>query len=650
MKLRKLLPVVMALCAPALAQDRTEINGAITAGFKVIDNRGDLNYFRERVGERAGLTLESVQAGGISPKFRHVRLETLFTPENNSRVVIEAGSIENFRIRLKFDRLQTYYDTSSTNFAASTATFSPTPGRLFSLPGDLTLRRTTGTVDWSWNVRRRFLVRGGYWFRRSNGSDLQLIGGSYFSAIDSSLPTSNTLSTFHHAYHLGVDFPLGRFNFHVGGEIENLKSRDSFLQPQLEGIALNRDLTYRNETHGHYGSAAATFDFFAGSSWHFSGGYLFNGLRNNPQWSRLEMNRNFGSLTRRGDRLRADARFHGVFAQALYAPRRAVAVRYRVVQEWGEGAGGGFQQRFENPVDRSLTESLESRTSFDSTLHREQVSVSLYPHQRATLKATYRYDARTRTYTNFFTPAGLNFTAGASIQEGRQQADFHNLSFEGRLRATDRVQFQGGYGRRQNNIREKFDRLVRNYFLGDRDTETNLYRAGVKVRTTRRANFGFDFRKEDRDYAVLTSSVLPSQNRLEFNTYAATVNLHPASKWFLFGMLHYTSADTRLLGLARTPQFLTFSPWEYAVSNTGFLVGCSWTTFEKLTISTQFQQNRAGGTENYLLHDVAGSVEYELGERWSVGARYQFFESNLAQARLNNYHTHLLQGLLNYRF
>ena len=218
MKPRRFVPLLIVFCAAvAPAQDRTEVSGAVTAGFKAIDNRGDLNYFRERVGERAGLTLESVQAGGISPKFRHVRLETLFTPENNGRVVIEAGSIENFRIRLKFDRLETYYDTSSTNFAASTAAFSPTPGRLYSLPGDLTLRRTTGTVDWSWNIRRRFLVRGGYRFRRSNGSDLQLVGGSYFSTIDSSLPTANTLSTFHHAYHLGVDGALGRVNIHLGG-------------------------------------------------------------------------------------------------------------------------------------------------------------------------------------------------------------------------------------------------------------------------------------------------------------------------------------------------------------------------------------------------------------------------------------------------
>jgi len=79
-------------------------------------------------------------------------------------------------------------------------------------------------------------------------------------------------------------------------------------------------------------------------------------------------------------------------------------------------------------------------------------------------------------------------------------------------------------------------------------------------------------------------------------------------------------------------------------------VGSTWTTWEKLTLGVQFQQNRAGGTESYLLHDVGGSVAYDLGVRWSLGARYQFFESHLAQARLNNYHTHLLQALLNYRF
>jgi hypothetical protein len=627
------------------AQDRSEFSSAITAGFKAIDNRGDLNYFRERVGERAGLTLESIQAGHITDKFWHVRLLTLFTPENNSRVILHGGSAEKFRVRLKFDRLQTYYATSSTNFGASTLSFSPTPAEYFSMPGDLTLRRTTAAVDFDWRPRERFLVRGGYHFRRSNGSNLQLVGGSFFSTLDSSLPTAETLSTFHHTYHLGVDFPVGRINVHLGGEIENLKSRDSFLLPQIGGIALNRDLTYHNETHGHYGSATARFDFTVGESWHFSGGYLFADLRNNPQWSRLEANRDFGYLAQRGDRLRADSRFHGLFAQALYAPRRAVAVRYRVIQEWGDGAGDGWQLRFENPFDRSLTESLESHTSFTSTLHRQQVSVNLYPVQRVTLKGVYRLDWRTREYKNFFTPGGLDFTAGASIQDGRQDADFHNLNFEARIRASERVQLQGGYGRRQSDIRERYDRLVRHYSLGDRDVETNLYRAGAKVRATRRANFAFDFRREERDY-----SVLGALNRLDFDTYAATVNLHPTNRCFLFGMLHYTSTETKLPGLIRTPQFSTFSPWEYAVSNTGFLVGSTWTTWEKLTVGVQFQQNRAGGTESYLLRDVGGSVEYELGPQWSLGARYQFFESNLAQAPLNNYHTHLLQALFNYRF
>jgi hypothetical protein len=43
-------------------------------------------------------------------------------------------------------------------------------------------------------------------------------------------------------------------------------------------------------------------------------------------------------------------------------------------------------------------------------------------------------------------------------------------------------------------------------------------------------------------------------------------------------------------------------------------------------------------------------VEYELGSRWSLGARYQFFESNLVRTPLNNYHAHVAQGLLQYRF
>lgn len=638
---------------PALllnGQDRSEIHGTATAGFKMIDNRGDLNYFRERVGERAGLTLESVQADGILPQFRHVKLETYFTPEHNSRMVMEAGSFDRFRVRLKFDRIQTYYDTSSTNFNSSTLSYSPTPQELFALPGDLTLRRTAAQVDWHWRIRPRVQLRGGYRFRRSNGSYLQLVGGSYFSVLDSSLPTSNTLSTFHHTYALGLDIAAGRLNIHLDGQIENLRSRDSFPQLQTGGIALDRQLTYRNETHGHYGSAAASFDFAAGDDWHFSGGYRFNDLRNNPQWSRLEVNRYFGSLFRAGDRLHADSQFHGLFAQALYAPKRALAVRYRVVQEWGEGAGFGLQQRFENPVDQSLSESLESRTAFDNTLHREQVSVSLYPAQRVTLRAAYRYDARTRSYSDFFTPGGINFANGASVQEGKREADFHDLGFQARIQATERVKLEAGYSRRQNNIREKFDQLVREYYLGDRESETDLYHAGVKVRSARWFNAAFDFRRRTREFSVMTALPQPSRNTLDFDTYAATVNLHPGSRWFLFGLLHYTGVNTRLAGLAATPQFLSFSPWEYAVSNTGFLVGSSWTTIEKLTLGVQFQQNRAGGTESYLIHDAGGSIEYELGPRWSIGARYQFFEANLPQARLNNYHTHLLHGLLNYRF
>src|SRR3990172_13427592 len=156
------------------AEERTEFSGLMTSGFKAINKRGDLNYFRERVGERAGLTLESVQVGGISSRFRHIHLESLFTPENNSRIILKVGSVENFRIQLKFDRIQSYYDTSSTNFGASSLGFSPTPAELFSMPGDLTLRRTVGSGGMSWKVGPRLLISGGYRLRRSNGSDLQL--------------------------------------------------------------------------------------------------------------------------------------------------------------------------------------------------------------------------------------------------------------------------------------------------------------------------------------------------------------------------------------------------------------------------------------------------------------------------------------------
>ncbi len=624
------------VAAPALT-------GSFTVGFKAIRNGGDLNYFRERVGERAGLTLHSAYVRREWTGFRYFSMESLFTPENNSRVLLTFGSVEDFRLRLRYDRIQSYFSTSSTNFTAA----SP---QLFSLPGDLTLRRTVGEVDWTWNIRRKALLHGGYSFRRSNGSDLQLVSGSYFTVLDSSLPTSQTLSTFHHAYHLGLDFPVGRFQLHLLGEIENLNTRDSFPQPQVEGIALNRDLVYRNETHGHSSRVAATFDVSPRPSWFISGGYLFQDLRNSPQWSRLSLDRNFGAFARRGDRLRAEGQFHGLFGQVLYAPLRAVAVRYRVAQEWGEGFGRGFQLRFENPLNQALSESLESRSSFDSRVHREQVSLSLFPVERATVKIRYGYDRRTRDYSNFFTPFGLNFAAGAAVREGEQKATLHTLQFDGRLQAAGRLQLLGGFGRRQLDIRQNDSRLLRHYFLGDRETDTNFYRAGLKCRTTRRSDLEFDFRRETRDYSAATAGLSPSRNSLEFDSYALSLNLHPTNRWFLFGLLHHIRTNTRVLDLGRRGAFATFSPLEYLVSNTGYLVGTSYLAWERLQLGMQFQQNRAGGTERYRLHDAAASLEYELAQRWSVGARYQFFESSVPLTPANNHRTHVAQGLLNYHF
>ncbi len=618
-------------------------SGSLTAGFKAIRNAGDLNYFRDWVGERAGLTLHSATVQREWPGFRYFSLESLFTPENNSRVVLTFRSVENFRLRVKYDRVQNYFAASSTNF-------TPASPQLFSLPGDLTLRRTVGEVEWSWNLWGKALLEGGYRFRRSNGRDLQLVGGSYFTVLDSSLPTSQTLSTFQHAYHLGMSFPAGPFRVHLRGEMENLNARDSFPQPQIQGFALNRDLIYRNESHGQFGSAAATLEFSPRPSWYFTGGYLFHDLHSRPQWSRLELNRNFGSFWRRGSGLRAEGRYHGLFGQVLYTPRRVLALRYRAVEEWGEGFGRGFELRFENPVNQALTESLESRTDFESRTHREQVSASFYLGPSASLKARYSYDRRARQYASFFTPAGLNFTAGAAIREGEQTASVHSLQLEGRWKLAGQVQLLGSLGRRQFEIRQNDTRLVRHYFLGDRDTDTNLYRAGLKWKTTRRSNLEFEFRRENRDYSAVTAGLSPSRNTLDFDTYAVHLNLHPTQRWFVFGLLHYIRTDTKLLDLSRSAALATFSPVEYLVSNTGYLVGSNYLAFEKLNLGVQFQQNRAGGAESYRLHDVAASLEYDVDARWSLGARYQFFESNIALTPANNYRTHVAQWLLNYRF
>lgn len=617
--------------------------GSFTAGLKGIRNSGDLNYFRERFGERAGLTLHSASLRREWTGFRYFSMETLFTPENNSRALLTFGSVDSFRVRLRYDRIQNYYSTFSTNFTGA----SP---RLFSLPGDLTLRRTTAEVDWTWQMPRNVLLHGGYSFRRSNGSDLQLVGGSYFTVLDSSLPTSQTLSSAHHTYRLGVDLPAGPFRVHLSGEVESLNARDSFSQPQIAGFALNRDLVYRNEVHGHSARVAATFDISPRPAWLVSGGYLFHDLRNTPQWSRLNLDRYFGVFQRRGDGLRAESQFHGLFGQVLYAPRRALTVRYRLAREWGEGFGRGFQLRFENPVNQALTESLESRTSFDNSIHREQVGVSLAPSARVTFRARYDYDRRTRDYSNFFTPFGLNFSAGAAIREGEQKASAHSLRLDARVKPADRLQLLGGFGRRQLDIRQNDTRLLAHYFLGDRETDTNFYRAGLKCKTTRGSELEFDFRREARDYSATTAGPSPSRNTFEFDAYTVALNLHPARRWFLFGLLHHIRTDTRVLDLGRRTAFATFSPLEYLVSNTGYLVGSSYLAWDRVQLGLQFQQNRAGGAERYRLHDAASSLEYELGERWSIGARYQFFESSVPLTPANNHRTHVAQGLLNYRF
>lgn len=617
--------------------------GSATVGFKGIYNTGDLNYFRERFGERAGLTLQSASVRRELPGFRYFRLVTLFTPEHNSRAIITFGSVENFRLRLKYDRIQNYYSTTSTNFTPAS------PG-LFSLPGDLTLRRTVAEVDWTWNLRQKALLHGGYRLRRSNGSALQLVGGSYFTVLDSSLPTSTTRSTFHHTYSLGLDIPLGAFQFHLLGEIENLNARDSFPQPQIEGIALDRDLVYRNEAHGRSSRVAATFDVSPRADLFISGGYLFQDLDNSPQWSRLNLDRNTGVSARRGDQLRAEVQFHRLFGQATYTPRPAVALRYRVVQEWGEGWGRGFQLRFENPLDQSLSESLESRTGFDSQVHREQVSLNLAPSRRATFRVRYGYDRRARDYNNFFTPFGTNLGAAAVVRDGEQKANVHTLQFEARLKPSSTLQFVGGFGRRQLGLRQNDFQLIGHYFLGDRDADTTSYHAGVRYRTTRRSSLEFDFRRDSRDFSAVTSGFSPSRNTLDFDVYAVNLNFHPTSRWFVFGLLHYIRSDARMEGLGDRSLYATFSPLEYLVSNTGYLVGTSYLFWDRVHLGLQFQQNRAGGNERYNVHDAAASLEYELAERWSVGARYHYLESTLPLTSANNHRTHVAQGLLNYHF
>jgi hypothetical protein len=628
---------------PATPAGALVSSGSVTVGFKAIQNEGDLNYFRERYGERAGLTLQSLSLGRDWPGFRYFRVESLFTPEHNSRTVLTFGSIENFRLRLKYDRIQNYYSTSSTNF-------SPASPQLFTLPGELTMRRTVGEVDFTWNIRRKALLHGGYTLRRSNGSDLQLLGGSYFTVLDFSLPTQQTLSTFHHTYRLGLDVPVGPFRVHLLGEVENLNTRDSFPQPQIAGIALDRELVYRNEGHTHSSRLAASVDFSPRENLFFNVGYQFQDLRNNPQWSRQDFDQTLGTLSRRGDQLRAQSQFHGLFGQAVYTPRRAVALRYRVVQEWGEGFGRGFQFRFEDPLQQLLTESLESQSTFDSVVHREQVSLSLAPGRRVTLRMRYGYDRRARDYTNFFTPFGVNFADGASVRYGVQTANVHNVQFDARVKATDRLQLSGGLGRREFDVRQKDTQIVRHYFLGDRNTDTNFYHAGVKYRATRRSDLEFDFRREARDYSATTSGPSPSRNTLTFDVYSVSLNLHPTSRWFLFGLLHYIRTDAHVLGLTDRSLFTTFAPFEYLVSNTGFLVGTSFTAWNGLVLGVQFQQNNAAGNERYRLHDTAASVEYELAERWSVGGRYQLYESSVPLTPSNNHRTHVAQALLNYRF
>jgi hypothetical protein len=244
----------------------------------------------------------------------------------------------------------------------------------------------------------------------------------------------------------------------------------------------------------------------------------------------------------------------------------------------------------------------------------------------------------------------VNFADGAAIRDGEQTTSVHNLQFEARLKATDRLQLSGGLGRREFDVQQKDTQVLRHYFLGDRNTDTNFYRAGLKYRTSRHSDVEFDYRREARDYSATTSGPSPSQNALNFDMYSLGLNLHPTYRWFLFGLLHYIRTDARVLGLSDRSQFTTFAPLEYLVSNTGYLVGTSYTAWNRLVLGAQFQQNNAAGNEHYRLHDIAASVEYELAEHWSMGGRYQIYESSVPLTPANNHRTHVAQALLNYHF
>lgn len=618
-------------------------SGGLVVGFKTINLRGDLNNFREDAGERAGLTLQSFTSSRQFQNFAYVQNEALFTSENASRVRVELGLAERFSLRLNLDRIQSYYETSSTNPSSLSQNFA-------TLPGDLTLRRSVGSVDWAGQLHPRLRLGGGYRLRRSNGNDLQLIGGSYFTTLDASLPTQQGLSTTDQSYYLEMDASLAKVGFHLNGEIENLRSTESFLLPQINGFALNRDVAHTNATFAHIGSFSASVDATPSQNLFFSGGYVFTDLRNNPQWSRVSLERKFESTTRRGDSLHAESQFNTLFAQALYVPQPRVSVRYRMVQTWGDGQGNAMQLRYENPFDLSLTESLRSQTSFDSAQHREQVSASLYGKYGSLLRVSYDYDRRERNYRDFFTPSGLDFTAGAHEREGVQKARHHTVALQGRLHPSKGLEFLGAFARKEESVRENFKRLVRKYYLGDRELDSDQLRAGARYRPGRRLALEFDYRHERRNYSVLTSLANQSENSTKFDTYSAQMGLHPTDRWFVYGLMRYTTVDGRPKELSRKTDFVFYAPIEYLTTNTGFSLGTSYMAFDRVTLGVQFQQNRAGGTESYLLHSAAASIEYDLEKKWSLGCRYQFFESREVFTRMNNYHAHLVQGLLYYKF
>lgn len=650
-------PILLALEEKSLAGGNQEpqvtlpksYSGDAVSSFQTFHVKGDPGNFREDATLKKGFGLDAFRMDWRGPRFLFTHVDGLFDAENEARVTASINRLEDFSIRIEYKKYVKYDDQSSSNFAPNVPGFLGTRPEFVSLPGDTTLSRSSASVAAAFNLFHRIRLTSGYEFRSRQGNILQLLGGSFTNAVDFSVPTRRAVDSESHTVYLGSEFSIGLFNFTVKGSFETLDDREHFLRPNFNGFIFNRDLLYNERQNSTFMNVSVVADAQPAESLYLSFGYVHNRFASTPAWERLNFDRNFVDTRRIGEGLRAKLRGNVLFVNLSYIPHPLVSVSYQMRQEWEQFDGRGRQTRFENPAGGPATERLLSETGEEATAHRERVLFTFAP-KKAVFKVSYNYERRSKDFDYLFTPSGIDFLDGASIQNGTEILNDHRFNFDFKYKQSRDTQLFAQFEHRERDYDENFAVLVRQYFLGDRHFKTDTLTLGAKHRVSRYLDLVSRYSQQRRYYEVFTTLPQASKNTFDSDTVSLAVNAHPSQRVFLFGLVNYTKVENHLAGLTKAVDFRQFAPFVYLQSNTTYIAGTSFLPSAKWRLSVEYRQSGSAGTVQNLLRAATTSTEYSLSERLTLGAKYQYFGFGERHSSFDNYNVNLFQAGLKVTF